>query len=388
MESDSGVDFNSELFQWEDPLLVENRFLPTIDREFENIFKIKEENYKVNNKVKNNNTVLTGVENLNEISPSLADSYNGLDLIQYLTEEPISPTPSSASTINCIEQFLRDEDFSKVQSDSLQMSQTTAVQQNLQTFMLTSTDNAESPKATTINDDAFATMTEDKLNNNHWCVVTRHDQISTINELTTHTVSNRSQQTDVVANTDSDIQPAYTTLQNFPTNKIYSQDYACGSDSSLSTLPSPSPLESKSNKVATHLTRRERNNEASKKLRLKRKRKEEDLNIQEEFLKKQKLELEKEVAALEIKNVETYKYLKMFIKHSAQDNPSNYKQHLSAVFKQHQTLKEDPVYDVVCKKVLKYFGRVSQRYISQEEQFEITNFLIQKQQQQQQQQSL
>ena len=433
LEFDSDEVFFGRCSELEDLPSVENCFLPkdfNNKKEFEEYINSKES-------VNDNYTFLPEGGNLdiNEISPTFADSkLKGLDLIDLYLEPvaPVSPTPSSATSTSSSEIDLKLLD--NLFEENCVDSRTVTNQQSLQTFIPTSaacTKSSISP--TTINNKTSEAMMQ--RIGNYWDVVPRQNQGSTINGLITQTLLSRSQQINVVTKTDfkiSDNQSVYTTQQSCPTNKIYSLDsgnyHECstsGTDSSSSTLPSPSPLESQSSKVLaihstqklqyndspdsmsgsnlsslsalpspiaipsneiTPSTRRERNNKASKKLRMKRKRKEEELDAQEALEKKRKLDLERKVDALKIQIAEEYKNRKMMINHFAQDNLCKYKQRLSAVLHQQKTQKQDFVYDKVCKKTVNYFMHASSRYINPEQQDEIMDWLLQQQQQQQQQQ--
>ena len=148
-----------------------------------------------------------------------------------------------------------------------------------------------------------------------------------------------------------------------------------------STQSSSATSISKSDAVETMLpttkTRRQRNNQASKKLRMKRKRNEEDLNKQEVLKKKRKQDLEKNVDALKIQVAELHKSLEMMTKLFAQDNLNKFKQLICKALDLNQIHKQDPDYTKPFKKIFGYFRKASEQYISVEDGAEIQRDLEQ-----------
>ena len=329
-----------------------------------NIYENKEELLREFNE-EDYNTVLP--ESVNKYTHP-ADSNNELDLIDFKLELVSPPTPSStSSTTSFIEQLFEEL------TNELQPNCSVAPEPTSLVF----TSGPASPLEQSMN---YRTLPQPS------------------SPIMSSPVSNYERDEDRVLSSPTEIQPNklhYWTQQNFTdelaltavnkflsTEQFENRDVESG-EGGVNILPESRYIETDSTQASgtvqmldfhsksTKMTRKERNNEASKKLRLKRKRKEEDLNMQEELSKKQKLDNEREVDALKIQIAEAYKSGQMQINHFAQDNLYKYQQLLFHTIKLDQSLKQDSDYNKVFKKVLAYFGEASVQYISVEQGAEI-----------------
>lgn len=298
------------------------------------------------------------------INQALADSnINELDLIDFQLEQN-SPTPSQAtSSTSTLEQVL-DELMNEDCANSLHNSTTINDEQGslghlpMMTFLVTDNRGCIGERV------LFSSAEEQSIDSQMSPTIT-NEKPSTADE-------DDPSMTTIVNDATQPLNQHYWVQQN-ATNAFTVKTDSTQSSSATSI--------SKSDAVETMLpttkTRRQRNNQASKKLRMKRKRNEEDWNKQEVLKKKRKQDLEKNVDVLKIQVAELHKSLEMMTKLFAQDNLKKFKQLICKALDLNQIHKQDPDYTKPFKKIFGYFRKASEQYISVEDGAEIQRDLEQ-----------
>ena len=344
------LDFDSASFQLENSLFYNN----------------KEEDINVNFDLI---PLLTKVEEEKYLKDlSLAD-FNELDLIEYIN--PVSPTPSSASSSSpsSCEQFLLstnspDQNNHHESGQREDVTVDPAVDRALTSIVA-------GKLVTNLHAETSTTMEERvagvRLLVPEECYISRKEFVA---EQSVSSEQNQQQSENKDLLFDDSL--VHTSPEN---SSLYETDSSDSINERNSTSPPPSTPSPSQRKTAPS-TRRERNNEASKRLRLKRKRQEDDLLAREALAKKQKQELEDQVRTYTIQTKEIYRSVKLLVSHFAQDNTDKFKQHLSTILDLHRKAKkqQDPVQTKVFGRMLYYFERAS-RSIRPEQQEEIMRWL-------------
>ena len=333
--------------------------------------------YKEEEAINVNCDLPSEVEEENEYSKDLFPAdFNELDPIEYIN--PVSPTPSSASSSSSsswFEQFLLSMNSPDQNNhhESRQRQDVTVNSALVVDKALTAIDAGKS--VTNLHAETSNTMEERAAGFRslfpEGCYISRKEFVAE------HSVSSeQNQQQGENKDLSFDDSLVHTSPENSSLYETDSSDSINETNSTSSPTSTPPPSQRKT----APSTRKERNNDASKRLRLKRKGQEDDLLAREAFAKKQKQELEDQLRTYTIEIKETYRCGELLVSHFAQDNMDKFKQSLSTILDLHRKAKkqQDPVQTKVFGKMLDYFEHASSN-ISSEQQAEIMRWLKQQQ---------